>query len=105
MSARPGGWVPGIGWVAVDRDVPPGTNYKIVNHDAGVLMKKATSPQMETGVLLQIVAWPDGTVPGPDADPVAVLAEIRRIAAEWDDRGSIWCMTRIRDLLAGGDHG
>ena len=30
---------------------------------------------------------------------MAVLAEVRTIAAEWDDRGATWCMVRIAALL------
>lgn len=39
------------------------------------------------------------------ADRLASMAEIRRIAAEWGDRGATWCMRRIAALVSGGDHG
>ena len=41
-------------------------------------------------------------LPDPTADTV-LLAKVREIVAEWEERGATWCMTRIAALLAGGD--
>ena len=41
-------------------------------------------------------------LPDPTADTV-LLAKVREIVAEWEERGATWCMTSIAALLAGGD--
>lgn len=49
----------------------------------------------------RVDARPTSVLPDPTADTV-LLDQVRQIAAEWDDRGAMWCMTRIAALLAGG---
>ena len=55
-----------------------------------------------TGQLGDMARAALSVLPDPTADTV-LLDQVREIAAEWDDRGATWCMTRIAALLAEAD--
>jgi hypothetical protein len=93
MTARPGGWVDGIGWVALLRDVPIGSE---VCEDAEVVGVEPFNPDVlfrrffvdevdsdasafTTARPVIVTRWADGSVPRKPAKPDT--NEMRRVAS------------------------
>lgn len=61
-DARPGKWVPGIGWVALLNELPVGTKCKI-SKDGTAADVVADHVGRYAKVVVIVVEWPDGTKP------------------------------------------
>lgn len=80
MTARPGAWVPGIGWVAVGRDVPHGSLIAYYVEDCtptGVV--EANDFTADDQVCL-VYKWADETMAIPDL--VGEVERLRRLLIE-----------------------
>lgn len=86
---RPGGWVDGIGWVALFTELPEGTCYvNRLGGPEGVEDKRSIRGADQRFPAI-ITRWPDGSDPTPapaappEADSAAeTLERIRQIVAE-----------------------
>ena len=72
-TGRPGGWVEGIGWVALFHDLPEGTRF--LSHSASEppitsIVGVMCSPDDWENYPVIVTRWADGTTPAPPASPV-----------------------------------
>ena len=76
---RPGGYVPGIGWVALFTEMPEGTCYvNRLGGPEGVEDKRSIRGADQRFPAI-ITRWPDGSTPAPPAPPEADSAAEDRI--------------------------
>lgn len=82
-TGRPGGWVEGIGWVALFHDLPEGTRF--LSHSASEppitsIVGVMCSPDDWENYPVIVTRWADGTTPAPPASPADDVPDADAVA-------------------------
>lgn len=64
-NERPGGWVPGIGWVALLHDLTGKTYFQAAWGDDATNYWRSPADTYRTNVPVIVTRWADGSIPEP----------------------------------------